>query len=93
MFRDSPRAFASDSQALTLSKKLLDATLPESFGKWERQFLALPLMHSEALEDQERCVDVLGSRSDPNSFAMRHLAIIKQWGRFRIPFSSSNSSS
>ena len=56
MFRGTPRMFASDARALAVAKEGIalgeDRTLPMDL----RTFFYLPLMHSEALEDQEQCV-------------------------------------
>jgi uncharacterized protein (DUF924 family) len=49
-----------------------------------REFLYLPLMHSEHLADQQRCVELF--RNTPNAdnlrYAEDHADIIRRFGRF-----------
>ncbi|AJP49261.1 membrane protein [Rugosibacter aromaticivorans] len=56
IFRNTPRAFAGDAQALALANALVgngrDLALPP-FMRW---FAYLPFEHSESLADQERAV-------------------------------------
>jgi uncharacterized protein (DUF924 family) len=52
MFRGSARAFASDAQAVTLTKQGIEKGFDRSFSAAERDFFYMPLMHSESLSDQ-----------------------------------------
>ena len=56
MFRGSARAFASDRQALTVAKLAILHGHDQRVEMPERQFFYLPLMHSEILTDQDKCV-------------------------------------
>ncbi len=49
-----------------------------------RQFFYLPLMHSEELADQERCVRLYQALGDPEllKYAHQHHEIIARFGRF-----------
>ena len=49
-----------------------------------RQFFYLPLMHSEDLADQERCVALYRALGDANllKWADMHLDVIRRFGRF-----------
>lgn len=83
MFRDTPRAFATDDKALKLAHAALARGDQDHVGEDINQFLAMPLMHSEALADQEACVRWMEEIGEENvSFAVEHRDIIKRFGRF-----------
>lgn len=84
MFRDTPRAFATDAVALRLSKEAIASRLDRILSPTERQFLYMPFQHSEDLEDQAQSVRLyegLGLEG-AISFARRHKDVIDQFGRF-----------
>ena len=84
MFRDTPGMFSNDEQALETAKEAIDKGFDQQLSHEERGFLYMPLMHSEVLTDQERCVqlfDTLGN-ADSLDYAIRHRDIIKRFGRF-----------
>ena len=87
IFRDDPRAFATDRLALHAAGKAIhrrwDLRLPEP----ERQFFYLPLMHSESQPDQDRCVRLMITRMPETGasnllHARAHRQVIRQFGRF-----------
>ena len=85
MFRDSPRAFASDALALAVADRAIerghDLVLPIE----RRVFFYLPFEHSEGIEDQHRCLALVRERADWGDnvqWAESHLAIIERFGRF-----------
>lgn len=85
MFRGTPRAFATDGQALALAIDAVareqDLMLPDD----QRLFIYLPFEHSEQIEDQRLAVRLIANRTrDPVllDYACRHLAVIAQYGRF-----------
>ncbi|MBL0371377.1 DUF924 domain-containing protein [Rhizobium sp. KVB221] len=84
MFRNSPRAFESDQQARTLCRTILAEGLDQGRSVTERQFMYLPLMHSEALRDQKDSVDQYRALGDANTldFAVRHHDIVARFGCF-----------
>jgi len=84
IFRDTPRAFATDAPALALAKQALTRGFDRDLGIEERVFLYLPFEHSEDLADQERCVALIEPLGNENftDFARRHLEVIKRFGRF-----------
>lgn len=84
MFRDTGRMFASDARALRAAKNAIDAGHDQALSKSERGFLYMPLMHSEALADQERCIELFAANDSPNSvkFAQMHRDIVQRFGRF-----------
>lgn len=84
MFRGSPRAFGSDAKACALSKFALEQGYDQDVSAKARPFFYLPLMHSENLADQERCVGLYEVLGDEFSlgFAREHRDIIETFGRF-----------
>ncbi len=84
MFRDTPKAFAADPQALEIAKRALAARLDEGLTLTERQFLYMPFMHAEDVAAQTRCVELFGSFNDDGllKFATGHKDIIDRFGRF-----------
>jgi uncharacterized protein (DUF924 family) len=87
MFRDDPRSFATDSVALAAAKSAIDRKWDLRVDEPARQFFYLPLMHSENLCDQERCVRLMLERMPQtgasNLFhAKAHREVIRQCGRF-----------
>ena len=87
MFRGDPQSFASDPQARAAAKTAIarewDGKVPEP----ERQFFYLPLMHSENLVDQDRCVRLFKARmpltgADNLLHACAHREQIRRFGRF-----------
>ena len=83
MFRDDPRAFATDAKALALSREAIAKGLDKSLGTFQRQFLYMPFQHSENLDDQQRSIE-LSAETGPEGrdYAQRHLDIIERFGRF-----------
>ncbi len=55
MFRGSSKAFSSDRVALAAAKQAITHKFDLAISEPARQFFYLPLMHSESLQDQERC--------------------------------------
>jgi len=94
MHRGTPQMFASDARALKAAREGIDAGLDHALAPDERAFLYMPLMHSEALSDQERCVELFarlckelaGSalhRIENNlKYARAHRDIVARFGRF-----------
>ncbi len=91
IFRNTPRAFAGDAQALTLAGTLVAAGRDKNLSPWQRWFAYLPFEHSESLPDQERSValfaglcrevqnDAFNSAYD---YAVRHRDVVARFGRF-----------
>jgi uncharacterized protein (DUF924 family) len=79
MFRGSARAFASDAQAVTLTKQGIEKGFDRSFSAAERDFFYMPLMHSESLSDQAL---LLAIGYGDNRYAREHYETIARFGRF-----------
>ncbi len=85
MFRDDPRAFDTDKSALAASKVAIDRDWDMRVSGTARQFFYMPMMHSERLMDQDRCVRLTCSRlegADTLLHAKVHREIIRLFGRF-----------
>ncbi|MGR3692958.1 MAG: DUF924 family protein [Sagittula sp.] len=87
MFRGQGTAFASDRIALAATKQAIHRGWDMRIDEPSRQFFYLPLMHSENLCDQDRCVRLMKERmpasGDSNLMhAKVHREVIRQFGRF-----------
>ena len=88
MFRDTPRAFATDAKARDVARHAIDAGFDRALSTVQRMFLYLPLEHSENLDDQFESVRLTRALAaeDPGSdalkYAEQHLEIIQRFGRF-----------
>ena len=85
MYRGTPEMFAADEKAAGLSKQALQRKYDGEVPEAARQFIYMPLMHSEDLEDQDLCVKLF--KADPAladnvSYAVDHRDIIARFGRF-----------
>ena len=83
IFRGTARAFEGDALALELSKLAMErGWIAEAPKAWQAFFL-MPLMHSEKMADQERCVAEFKRLGGNNlKFALLHHDQIKRFGRF-----------
>ncbi len=87
MFRGSGKAFATDGASLVVAKSAIDKGWDMKIDEPARQFFYLPLMHSENLCDQDRCVRLLCDRmpqygAENLVHARAHREVIRQFGRF-----------
>ncbi|PSL20613.1 DUF924 family protein [Shimia abyssi] len=87
MFRGTPKAFCSDRQALAAAKVAIDKKWDLRIDEPARQFFYMPLMHSENLCDQERCIRMFLSRMPEQGesnllHARAHREVIRKFGRF-----------
>ncbi|HVR89787.1 MAG TPA: DUF924 family protein [Novosphingobium sp.] len=84
LFRDDRRAFASDPLARAIAKRALRRGWHRNLSLHERQFLAMPLMHSEGQADQLCSLRVFTALGDASitRFARSHYRMIARFGRF-----------
>ena len=88
MFRDSPRAFATDAAALGVSRRMVERGFDRLLRPIERCFAYLPYEHSEELAVQRRSLVLFeGLRFSSDcagniDYAYRHYDIIHRFGRF-----------
>lgn len=82
--RGTPGAFAADGLARAIAKGAMARGWDRRLGKAERQFLALPLEHSEAIADQRASLQIF-ARLGPRfgwPYARSHHRMIARFGRF-----------
>ena len=86
MFRASADAYATDDLARKASRHAIARGFDLELPAAARNFLYMPLMHSEHLADQEDCVRLtqqrLGETHFSYPFAVRHRNAIARFGRF-----------
>jgi uncharacterized protein (DUF924 family) len=84
LFRGSPRAFATDAQARDVARRALAKGFDRLCDTELAFFLNMPLVHSEALADQDRAVAFFEKLGAPDSLrsAREHRDIIARFGRF-----------
>ena len=86
MFRDTAKAFATDAVAKAAAKAAISKGWDKRIDGEARQFFYMPLMHSECLEDQDRCVRLFKTRMPESELnllhARAHREVIRSFGRF-----------
>jgi uncharacterized protein (DUF924 family) len=84
IYRDSPRAFSGDDMALALSLRCDDRDYLAHENDTYRQFMLMPMMHSEDLAIQEKSLPLFERLTNPRTheFAVKHRDIIARFGRF-----------
>ncbi len=84
LFRDSPRAFATDAMALEAATQMVASGWHLRLNTVERQFCYLPFEHAEDIDAQRTCLqlfDALGN-ADLLQWAQKHYDIVARFGRF-----------
>lgn len=82
LHRGTPLAFASDPLARAITHEALRRSWHRRLRRDERQFLYMPLMHSEIVTDQLLSVALFARLGRSLGFARRHAAMIRRFGRF-----------
>jgi len=84
IFRDDARAFAQDPMALALAQEAVAQGLDKELSVTERPFLYMPYMHSESLAVHQEAVRLFKQEGLEHNydFELKHLEIIKQFGRY-----------
>jgi uncharacterized protein (DUF924 family) len=85
IYRDDPRAFASDPAALVLSQEAVRAGTRKHLSDRQVPFLYMPFMHSESKSIHAIAIELF--RGDPAcagnvKFEEKHKAIIDRFGRY-----------
>jgi uncharacterized protein (DUF924 family) len=80
IYRGTAAAFELDGKALSWAKHLQDSGLAQQLPRGPmRQFLTLPFMHSENLDDQQRCVDHAKAEYEAAAALDPESAAAKNW--------------
>lgn len=84
MFRNTPKAFATDHHARATAKAAIKQNLDTQLTQEQQIFLYMPFMHSETLEEQELSIQLYQQLGIENNlkFAIAHHGIIKEFNRF-----------
>ena len=84
MFRTSPRAFATDELALSISEHAIENGLDQQLTQQQRLFLYMPFQHSEDRAVQARSIQLFTQLgiAENLDYAHRHKDIIDRFGRF-----------
>ena len=83
LYRDTPRAFIFDPLARRICREALKRGYDRGLAATARQFLAMPLMHSEDIRDQLRSLAIYrGLPRHGWSFARSHYRMVARFGRF-----------
>jgi uncharacterized protein (DUF924 family) len=87
MFRDTPKAFATDEIAKAAAVAAISKGWDMQIDEPARQFFYMPLMHSENLSDQDRAVRLFKTRMPETGVAnlphaRAHREVIRRYGRF-----------
>ena len=87
MFRNDPRAFATDQIAQGVAEDMIAAGLDRQLRLVERYFVYVPFMHSEQRTHQQRSVTLFQQLAAQRayfdtSYALRHQQVIARFGRF-----------
>lgn len=88
MFRGKPQAFAADHLALSAAEHAVAQGFDLQLPPVRRVFVYLPFEHSENLDDQRRCVELMKPfEGDAHlgsfvQYALKHREIIGRFGRF-----------
>ncbi|MDJ0704191.1 MAG: DUF924 family protein [Leptolyngbyaceae cyanobacterium MO_188.B28] len=89
MFRNDPRSFATDAQALAAAQGAIAHAFDQQLPPVERMFVYLPFEHSENLDHQNQCLGWMTQLAKQSpamastlEYAVRHRDIIARFGRF-----------
>jgi uncharacterized protein (DUF924 family) len=84
MFRGDARCFATDAAARAVLRHALDSGFDEGLSVPEKQFLYLPLQHSEDAADQALSVTLNAATGDADllKWAEAHQRIVARFSRF-----------
>ncbi len=94
IYRNSAKAFSGDELARQIVNDALAMSVEQKLTSIQHTFLYMPFMHSESLDDQERCIALFetllqavpaeGKRCIEGNldFAIQHKNIIEAYGRF-----------
>ena len=81
-FRGTAHQFATDPLALMFAHEAVRRGHHLAYEPELRNFILLPFEHSEALEDQDRYLDLIGDDADLRKWGHIHRDIIVRFGRF-----------
>ena len=82
-FRGTARMYATDAKARRIARDALERRLDLGVPQELRNFMYLPLMHSEDPRDHELAVAKTAALGgEPHRYALHHQDVIRRFGRF-----------
>ncbi|SDL82966.1 DUF924 family protein [Maricaulis salignorans] len=85
IWRGSGKAFAFDALARQVARAMIGRGFDWAIAEEHRAFVYMPFMHSEALSDQDYCVELAAERltlQGTHDHAVKHRDVIRRFGRF-----------
>ncbi len=84
MFRDTPKSFTQDPQALALAQHAIEKQFDQQLSLSECSFLYMPFMHSESILIHQQALNLFSKPGLESGldFENQHLAIIERFGRY-----------
>lgn len=84
VYRNDPRAFSHDAQALVLAQEAVGQQVDVHLSLQERAFLYMPWMHSESLVIHQHALVLFDQPGLETHLDVerRHLAILERFGRY-----------
>ena len=84
IYRDNPKAFASDNLALALAQTAVAAKADIELNDLQRSFLYIPYMHSESAKIHEIAIKLFSQKGMGKNleFELSHKKIIDRFGRY-----------
>ena len=84
IYRDSGLAYAQDDAALALTRLALGKGMDAEMSSDERQFLYMPFMHSERLDEVTYSIELMqqANLDTAEDYARRHAEVIARFGRY-----------
>jgi uncharacterized protein (DUF924 family) len=84
MFRDTPKSYVHDPQALTLAQEMVATRRDMELSVEQRIFAYMPYMHSESklIHDQAERLYSQPGMEGALAYEIRHKVIIERFGRF-----------
>ncbi len=84
MFRGEAQSFASEAQSRDVAQTAIQHNFDRVLADDQRAFLYMPYMHSEALADQKRALELFDQPGLEGNlrFARHHHDIVEKFGRF-----------
>jgi uncharacterized protein (DUF924 family) len=83
-FRNTAHMFVTDGLGLMFAYEAIEKGFDRQVAAELRPFILMPLMHSEAMADQDRLLELLDPAESPEThrFAVIHRDIIVEFGRY-----------
>lgn len=84
MFRNSPRAFATDGMALVLAQTAVALAIDQKLVAEEQAYLYMPYMHSESKAIHDIAMELFSSKGleENLTYEIKHKTIIDRFGRY-----------